>query len=111
MRGQGRLADALRGLVFAVASKVRPGAPRHSRQMRFLIKAINHDLLYRLAGIRAARDAYVGAEGMLSHDFHYWLQRGSLEVEHGDIRQAELFLNQARGLEPDDPWVLNEWAY
>jgi hypothetical protein len=44
--------------------------------------------------------------------FHYWLQRGSLEVEDGsDLSLAKNFLDQARGLAPDDPLVENEYAY
>ncbi|MET0401750.1 MAG: hypothetical protein ABW123_05070, partial [Cystobacter sp.] len=37
--------------------------------------------------------------------------RGSLEVEQGDVRLAENFLNQARALEPNDHLVVTEFAY
>ena len=36
---------------------------------------------------------------------------GSLEVEFGDLRLAENFLNQARGLSSRDLFIENEWAY
>jgi len=39
-----------------------------------------------------ARDIYEELESILSWDYHYWLQKGSLEVEAGDIRLAENFL-------------------
>lgn len=39
------------------------------------------------------------------------MQRGSLEVEFGDLGLAENFLNQATSLAPDDPFVDNERAY
>jgi hypothetical protein len=50
-------------------------------------------------------------EALLTFDWHYWLQRGSLEVEFGDLGLAENFLNQAVSLAPDDPFVQNEQAY
>ena len=50
-------------------------------------------------------------EEILSWDHHYWLQRGSFEVERGDLSLAQNFLSQARGLAPEDPYVETEWAY
>jgi len=39
-----------------------------------------------------ARDIYEELESILSWDYHYWLQKGSLQVEAGNIRLAENFL-------------------
>ncbi len=50
-------------------------------------------------------------EPILHWEPNFWLQRGSLEVERGDLRLAENFLGQARSLTPDHPYVENEWAY
>jgi hypothetical protein len=72
---------------------------------------INHDFLDRAIGCEDARGLYASLEQLLSWDYHYWLQRGSLEVENGDLSLAENFLGQARGLANDDPLVENEWAY
>jgi hypothetical protein len=54
---------------------------------------------------------YGDLEQLLTSDYHYWLQRGSFEVEFGDLSHAENFLNQAKGLAPDDPYVDTERAY
>ena len=106
-----RLARPMQGVLFALASKARPGANRRSRDKRFLIKLLNHDMWLRQVDVPAARAAYENVEPALHWDAHFWLQRGSLEVEIGDLSPAENFLNQARGLAPDDPWIETEWAY
>jgi tetratricopeptide (TPR) repeat protein len=48
---------------------------------------------------------------VLNRDYHYWLQRGSLEVENGDLSLAQNFLDQAKALSPEDPFVDTERAY
>jgi hypothetical protein len=73
---------------------------------------INHEFVERALGLEDARNLYGSIEHPLSWDYHYWLQRGSLEVEFGDTNLAENFLSQAKGLAPDDePLVETEWAY
>lgn len=108
---EGQVGEALRGLMFAMASKARPESGRHSRDKRFLIKVLNHDLWLKLGDVGTARAAYEDVQTSLSWDHHFWLQRGSLEVEVGDLHRAENFLDQARGLARDDPFVETEWAY
>jgi len=58
-----------------------------------------------------ARDLYTRLEPILSGDYHFWLQRGSLEVEKGDVRRAENFLGAARSLGGDDFRVDTAYAY
>lgn len=72
---------------------------------------LNHAFLQRSLGLEATRNLYGDLEQLLSWDYHYWLQRGSFEVEFGDLSHAENFLNQAKGLAPDDPYVEAERAY
>lgn len=111
-RKQGQLGEALRGLLFAIATKVHSDLPRRAREWQLLIRLLNHDFLIRLTDDRAAvRQAYEEIENLLSWDYHYWLQRGSFEVEAGDIRLAQNFLEQARSLAADDPMVQTEWSY
>jgi hypothetical protein len=111
LKKQGQLAPVLRGLVTAIASKVELASDRRTRLWRFLIRLVNHDYLYNALGIADARLIYEGIESLLADDYHYWLQRGSLEVEHGDLRRAELFLNQSKSLAQDDYRVDTEYAY
>jgi len=105
------LSDVLPGLTLLGTTKVSPELSRSSRPWRLLISLINHDFLGRALGLEGARNLYGGIEGALSWDYQYWLQRGSLEVEHGSINLAENFLNQARALNDSDAYVRTEWAY
>ncbi len=58
------------------------------------------------------REIYLFLEDTLSWDYHFWLQRGSLEVEAGDLDVAENFLNSARSLaQKRDYLVDTEYAY
>ena len=107
----GHIRDVLDGLTFLAASKVRLGMRRASRPRRMIRALLNHEYLLRVIGIEPARNLYASLESLLHWDYHYWLQRGSAEVEAGDISLAEQFLNQARSISPDDPFVQNEWAY
>ena len=56
-------------------------------------------------------EIYLRIEDLLTSDYHYWLQRGSLEVEYGDLKQAELFLNHAHSMAPKDYKVDTEYGY
>lgn len=107
----GELADVLSGLALVAASKVMPSLPRSARPWRLLRSILNHEFLQRTIGREAARNLFGEIETLLSFDSHYWLQRGSLEVEFGDLGLAENFLNQAVSLAPDDALVQNERAY
>ena len=101
----------LEGILFSFANAVDPTLSRTDRRWRRLIKFINHDYLIRLLSVEEARSVYEAIEYILTWDFHYWLQRGSLEVERGDLSSATNFLNQARSLANGDKLVENEYAY
>jgi len=105
------LTEVLVGLCWALASKVGSPLDRHSRSGRFLVRLINHEFLLRTIGFNDARDLYTRLEPVLSGDYHYWLQRGSIEVEVGDVRRAENFLGAARSLGGGDFRVDTEYAY
>ena len=93
------------GLARALA---RPGdvAPRGSLRRRVLVRVISHDWLLRvLDGIESARSVYHDLEDYMDKDYHFWLQRGCLELEAGDIRFARNYIEQAAGLNPMDPLV------
>jgi Mrp family chromosome partitioning ATPase len=96
------LSEVVVGLAWALATKVSIPLDRTSKIGRFLIRLMNHDFLLRTIGFMNARDLYSRLEQLLSTDYHYWLQRGSLEVEAGEVRTAENFLNAARSLGSGD---------
>ena len=108
---QGQMVPVVRGLSLVAAVKVTPRSRQHDRHMRMLRVFLNHDMLLRTVGESAAKNIYANLEDPLSWNHHYWLQRGSLELERGSLTLAENFLGSAIGLAPDDPFVRNEWAY
>ena len=103
--------EVINGLVFAAAAKVQPYDNRRSRTRRLLTRFTNHAFLLGLMGPMKARTVYNSIENVLHYDFHYWLQRGALEVEAGDIRLAEQFLDQALSMAPTDHRVRTEYGY
>jgi hypothetical protein len=108
---QGQLGPAVKGLARLAATKVNPSLRRSDRAWRMLRSFLNHDFLLRVTGREVARNLYGSLEDILAWDFHFWLQRGSLEVEDGDLNLAEHYLNTGRGLDPDDTYLQTEWAY
>ena len=110
VKEQGELSEVLTGLTWALATKSGT-IDRHSRTGRFLIRVINHEFLMGTIGFMTARDLYTRLEAILGGDYHYWLQRGSLEVESGDIRKAENFLGAARSLGAGDFRVDTAYGY
>ena len=108
---QGQLTETVIGLARLAAAKVAPSLRRQDRAWRMLVTFLNHDFLVRTVGLEVSRNLYGSLESVLSWDFHFWLQRGSLEVEVGDLNLAEHFLNTARSFSPEDVYLQTEWAY
>lgn len=100
-------------LGFALACEVNPQASARSRERRLLRRLINHDRLQRLVDdVDRCREIYVALQDRIGWDFHYWLQRGALEVECGDLSQAKTYLDSARSLvDGTDYNVENEYGY
>ena len=109
----GLIGNVLKAFAFVMAVKADPQMNWHARERRLLRRVINHDYLIRLVSDAGSiREVYSFVEDQLSWDYHYWLQRGSFEVETGDLPTAENFLNSARGLTPRrDSIVETEYAY
>ena len=110
LQQRGQLADVVDGLGLLAATLPVQSPNRHQAR-RLLVGLTNHDFLHRAVGLERSKSFYEKLEDVLFGDFHYWLQRGSLEVEFGDLALAQNFLSQARGLQPNDTRVENEWAY
>jgi energy-coupling factor transporter ATP-binding protein EcfA2 len=107
----GQLDEVLSGLVLVAATRVTPCNSRSSREWKFLKQILNKDFLRSTLGVERARSLYAEIEEILKWDYHYWLQRGSLEVLCDRLSTAENFLGQARGLNSDDALVRTEWHY
>jgi hypothetical protein len=111
LQQSGQLSGTIYGLALLAATQVNSRLRRSAKPWRILRAILNHAFLERSLGLEVTRNLYGDLEQLLSWDFHYWLQRGSFEVEFGDLSHAENFLNQAKGLAPDDPYVDTERAY
>jgi SIR2-like domain len=111
LKETGEISEVIVGLAWALASKVGLPLDRTTKTGKFLIRIINHEFLLRNIGFMNARDMYSRLEPLMSTDYHFWLQRGSLEVEAGDIRKAENFLGASRSLGSGDFRVDTAYAY
>jgi hypothetical protein len=105
------IGPVLQGVCFAFATRVRPDMPRSARPWRRLIRFVNHDYITQIVTPEVGREMYGRLEDLLTWDYHYWLQRGSLEVEKGDLELATNFLGQAKSLAPGERNVETEYAY
>jgi hypothetical protein len=94
------------GLCRALAIRIGADEPRNSRRKRVLKRLLNHGALLRLLDdVEPARSVYAQLEDHLDGDYHFWLQRGCLELEDGDIRFAQNFVDQAASINASDPLV------
>ena len=111
-RKQGQLAEPIQGLLWTMASRVHASAHPQTRENRLLRHLMNHEFMINITSDNETpRRAYENVERLLEWNSHYWLQRGSYEVEAGDIDLAKNFIEQARAMAPDDNMVQTEWAY
>jgi tetratricopeptide (TPR) repeat protein len=110
LQSAGQLYDVIRGLIIVVATQVTPEMPRTAKPKRLLIRLINNAFLHRMLGREQASNLYGELESHLKNESHYWLQRGILEVEAGNLRLAKNWLDQAKGISPDDDFIETEYA-
>jgi hypothetical protein len=109
----GKLASVVRGTLRAYAAAGGHLRANSLPERRTLIRLLNHSYLIKLQlDPGDIRGIYDDVERLLRNDFHYWLQRGSFEVERGKDQFA-LHALQAAMTTPggeDDPKVLTEYA-
>jgi len=110
MRGDAIALAPYQGLVRAIAARHDPRRPR-SREAKLVTALISHARLLRFFALDDARALYRSVEDLLASDYHYWLQRGSLEVESGSLPRAANYLQQAFDGGERDHRLQTEWAY
>lgn len=111
-RGEGHLRRWVQMLIFLFAIKYNPNDMTRGRYGKLLIRFLNHDFLRELMGKNADVELIYGAiEKVLYSEFHFWLQRGSFEIQAGNLDPAETFLLQAQALKPDDVKVETSFCY
>lgn len=108
---EGILGQFVKSLLRVASVKVTERTPSADRCARLLKRCISHDLFVKVVPTAEARHIYAEYEDALSWSSHYWLHRGALEVEVGDINRAENFLGQAQSIEPSNALVRTEWAF
>jgi len=111
LRKRDMMGIVLDGLSFAFAHRVRIDLPKSSRPWRRLIRFINHAFILEMASYSDGAAMYARLEPLLTWEPHYWLQRGSLEVEAGNLDLATHWLDQAISLAPEDPKIETEYSY
>lgn len=101
------------GVSFAFAARINPNSPRTHKSWRRFIRFMSHTFIKQLIGEDEGRRIYQELEPLLNWDYHYWLQRGSLELQadNGDLDLATNFLGQSRSISPGNNIVETGWAY
>lgn len=111
-RREGQLATWFEMVLFMVAVKYDRSSPRAGSYKKLLVRFLNHGFLNeQLRDAADVRGVYGALEEVLSLEFHYWLQRGSYELDYGDLSSAETFLLQAEALRPDDNLFETAWCH
>ncbi|PKV81182.1 P-loop NTPase [Nocardia fluminea] len=111
-RDEGSLRLWMEHLIFLFALRYDPNHMTRGRYGRLLIRFLNHDFLREnLGDSSSVQTLYGSLENVLKHEFHYWLQRGSFEINVGDLAKAETFLRQAEAMQDDDFKFETAWGY
>jgi hypothetical protein len=111
LRGGVQLLEPYRGVLRTMATRY-DATDRRARETRLLTALISHSRILRTFAVSDARTLYQEVEELCRDDYHFWLQRGSLEVESGSLPLARTWLAQARaGGGEHDFRVHTEWAY
>ena len=107
----GSIRDPLLSITIALAVGLGGQSSRRTSAYQTLRRLMNHDWLRRALGDQSGKAFLAELEPYMAWDHHYWLQRGSLELEIGDQSLAENFLNQAAGIAPSDLLVRTALGY
>lgn len=100
-------------LLWHFASRASRITDRNNPSRRTMVRLLSHTLAVDLRiSAQRVREAYESVHGFLEDDFHYWLHRGSFEMERGDLDLAASYLDSARGCTDghDDYKVLTAWG-
>jgi hypothetical protein len=94
----GLLGSVIRASVVAFAAAAGHLRDNSLPERRILVRLLGHTFLRENLSVKDARTVYASVEEKMDDDFHYWLQRGSFELEKGDIKLALPALMSARTL-------------
>ncbi|MFC8293333.1 hypothetical protein ACFUJ0_10185 [Streptomyces sp. NPDC057242] len=93
-----QLSGVVRHLLVFYAARAKNIRDNDHPLRRAMIKLLSHALMRKLKlPVQAVREIYDAAHSSLQDDFHYWLQRGQFELEHGELRISRNHLATAKG--------------
>jgi hypothetical protein len=111
MRQSAEMLGPYRGLARCAAMRYDSN-DRKAPSTKLVRALISHSRMARSLALPDARSIYQDLETPMDNDYHFWLQRGSLEVEYGLLSKARNYLQQARGGGGEHDFrVQTEWAY
>lgn len=112
LKSEGRLKYIYFQLARMAAIYRRNVEPQEARRIRrILTHCISHEVLADILKLNEAQENYEKIESYLNNDHHFWLQRGSLELERGALDIARSYLLTAQGIQPQDQLVKTALAY
>lgn len=95
LRASGQLLQPYLGLARAIAARQDASRPK-SRESKLVAALLSHRRISRTFAISDGRTVYSEVESFCSDDYHFWLQRGSLEVQDGLLEYARPYLLSAK---------------
>jgi hypothetical protein len=110
LRNRGELFVPYLGLTRTMTARYTPARFR-TREAKMVRALIDHRRIARNFAIGDARTIYNDIEEFCNDDYHFWLQRGSLEVQDGNLTHARAYLLSAKDGGDHDHRVQTEWAY
>lgn len=106
---------AVQGCLWAFAASAATITSHSDPDRRAMVRFLNHTFLLHTIGLSETeiRETYDLVEPLLAKDYHYWLQRGSFELEGGSLVGAMHDLTVAATLPGgrDSAMVLTEYSY
>lgn len=93
-----RLAEAWEMLLYYYSAKAWNISDSGHPDRRNMVRFLSHSLPSKL-GLpeEVTYNVYVEVRELLQHDYHYWLQRASYEIEKGNLGEAANYLHAAQG--------------
>jgi hypothetical protein len=111
LRNSAEMLSPYRGLLRAMSVRYCTRRQR-SRERRLFTALLSHKRIGHTFSTGDARSLYQDLEQACADDYHFWLQRGSYEVQFASLSLARNWLAQAKaGDGANDHRVQTEWAY
>jgi tetratricopeptide (TPR) repeat protein len=107
------LCEAYIRLLTTLSHDFSSKSSKRSSAFRLYQLILNHRTIFDRFEIEIeyARKIFEAIKNHLKHDWQFWLQYGSLELEYGELSLAENYLDQAYQLKPDADFITHAHAH